>query len=218
MLIRSVAAAMMILSGLLNPSNAQVVAFDNVGPGAPFEWQNQPFYKITGVDHQLGPPWYTMGFIPTVSGNLHSLFIAIVAATDFNPALVILRDDVFSQTWSEQWGIDSDDWGHSGIDLTPKFSPFLNAGQIYYLTVWGHFDQETWWHKSQFVDDLGPVGISTDEGQSWDFTDELRGAFTVRVVPSAVPEPSSLVLLAGAAPVGLFLWRRRYTASQQSSH
>jgi hypothetical protein len=205
---RTFAAATMMLFALTRTSTAQVTAFSNFGPGDSFDWQ--AWTSVVGPDRPESQ-WVAMDFVPSVSGVLTQLRLALEPRTDFHPLSVRITDNLDpALAGFEEWNFESDEWGGPPVDLVPVNPYFLIAGHSYFVQVSAVQDEILRWHHPAGLPNIGNVYFSFNEGDNWSKEAGPRSAFKVTVNPTAVPEASSVALMCGTAPLGLYwLMRRR---------
>jgi hypothetical protein len=210
----TVLAVFATFAGCIAGAQAQVTAYNNFGPGETWDPNNE--WLIVGPDLPgWEGQWVAMDFIPTVSGMFSQLRLALNDVTSFHPLFVRLTDNIDPSLaqFNVDWNFDTDDWGGPPVDLFSAGGPNLFVGQTYWVQVAGLQDEILAWYLPAGQPDVGNVYFSHDDGGSWTKGRGSRSAFRVSVIPDAVPEPSSIVLFAGAVPVALILWRRRRPVS-----
>jgi hypothetical protein len=181
-------------------ANATLV-FNNFGPDRNgFDYTPDLGWTVAGIqsDNPFGVE-QAMGFIPTASGFLSSIWVAM----GFNPPdpqtpdVVTLRlaldaggePGLVLEEWTFDLLAPLNQW-NPPIRLTGSGNTFLDANSFYWLWALPSNDV-TWgaWNLNN-INDVGPHTLRR-EGEGWlPAGNETRSAFRV-----AVPEPATIALL-----------------------
>jgi hypothetical protein len=203
---RTLLAVLTACALALAPSalRADEVVFTNFGPGDAYD---------TGVAFGIEPGrGLAMSFIPTDSGDLSKIEAALLNTSTAGNVPLTLRitDSLTAPSFTETFSLDIAP-GQAIYTALSLVHPSLAAGSVYWLQAINNSNTVMGWMRNS-EGDSGPVATSLDAGETWEELDreQSRGAFRVSVTPAAVPETSSVVLLASGLPAaGFFLLRRR---------
>ena len=184
----TVITGVMVLAGA---AHGQIVVFDNFGPE--FDYEIGTGYTVSGADGRI----VNQGdaFVPSESGELAGIYIALNLQSGSNTALVMLHADNAGEPGAmlETWNI-SDEMGQFGQWNTPLHlisvgGVELVTDQTFWVVAHGVRDVVSVWN----FNNIGSVGMHASQsgGGVWDVQMGKQGAFRVDIVPA----PGTLALL-----------------------
>ena len=201
-------------------AGAQLVVFNNFGPGDTYD-------TTTGLTEGVMGVIQGVQFVPSASGKLDKIELALSLVQGTNSALVYLVGDSSGQPDTgnvlEIWTTNS--MGPIGSNnpllvFPSVWHPMLSNGTPYWIYVDVTAHPATWavWNWNT-TGGMGNLATSFNYGWSWSVSPQTQGAFRVTVkgpaVPpgKAVPVPAAPVVSAiGAAVYGVCFFRKRRTA------
>jgi hypothetical protein len=145
-----------------------------------------------------------MGFTPSKSGTLSKVEVAFGAKHRTGDEMAFEIVDLDTHVFNETFYFPNVT-GESIVVGLSTLHPMLVAGKEYWVRLYALNAAEGLWLNNP-DGKVGPVMTSTDP-DIWPETTDVQGAFRVSV--ASVPEPGSLTLLLGAAPIGAWLLRKR---------
>lgn len=177
-------------------AHGQIAVFDNFG--ADFGYDIGTGYTVSGVGGVVNQ---AEAFIPSMGGELVSIYMALNLDSGANSALVMLHADNGGQPGAmiESWNL-SNEMGTFGQWAMPV--QMLSAGgvelatdQTYWVVAHGVRDVASVWN----FNNTGGGGMhgTQEGGGGWDVQQGTQGAFRVDVVPA--PGTFALLGLGGLA-------------------
>jgi hypothetical protein len=181
------------------PASAQTIVFDNM-PGD--DYNPGTGHTISGASSPVGSD-FDQGdqFMPSASGNLSDVWVAMGHVTGLNEFELWLTDDAGGTPGTTLWssGAIKDLMGPFGslnppVHISVDGGPMLTAGSSYWLLA--SVADDTWaaWNWNNIGDE--GLHASRQNMGGWGVGDGTRGAFRI-----AVPEPTTLMLLLGGLPL-----------------
>jgi hypothetical protein len=216
-------ALLLVMSGP-GPAKADII-FSNFGPADTYNTEDGPVLGQLGVNRAERAAAFT------VTGDSFSLDrIELAASLNLGPNRLVvtlvtsqagLPGDTVLETWDIVNGMGPLGTTNPPLVLDATSHPILRQGEQYWLiaaTPPGHDEAVIWNYNS--VNGRGPTAARTNlvpwSPDDLPFQETFRVSGTPLVGSVAVPEPSTLALLAaGALALAAAGWRRRHTSPKR---
>ena len=209
------AAVLALVAGISDPARAGVV-YSNFGPGQSYNSNSE--WQVYSDDA------YAMQFAPTTSFTFTDAVIPMISLQGPNVYDVTLSSDSGGMPGSvlETIALNGvvSTTAPALVTATSVLEPTLSAGSLYWLIVWTPSFNTIGGLSMNSIGDLPNNNFAYSNFNyptgGWHIFNQpiARPAFEIDGVPRSVPEPSSLILAAAAASIGVICgrFRRRLSA------